>query len=56
MTHHRFVISHQLWQLIAPLSSGKATDRGATAGDNRLFLEARLLESGHRCPLAGPAP
>ena len=32
MTHHRFVISDGLWQLIAPLLPAKATDRGVTAG------------------------
>ena len=41
-SEHRFVITDRLWQRIAPLLPGKATDRGVTAGDNRLFLEAVL--------------
>ncbi len=40
MIHHRFVISDRLWRRIAPLLPGKAPDRGVTAGDNCLFLEA----------------
>ena len=47
MSEHRFVITDRLWQRIAPLLPGKATDRGVTAGDNRLFLEAVLW---HHCP------
>lgn len=38
----RFVITDRLWRPIAPLLPGKATDRGVTARDNRLFLEAVL--------------
>ena len=30
MSEHRFVITDRLWQSIAPLLPGKATDRGAT--------------------------
>ena len=30
MSEHRFVITDQLWQSIALLLPGKATDRGAT--------------------------
>ena len=41
-SEHRFVITDRLWQRIAPLLPGKATDRGVTAGDNHLFLEAVL--------------
>ena len=36
MNEQRFVISDGLWQTIAPLLPGKATDRGATARDSRL--------------------
>ena len=38
----RFVISDAVWEKIAPLLPGKVTDRGVTARDNRLFLEAVL--------------
>ena len=38
----RFVVSEAVWERIAPLLPGKATDPGATAKDNRLFLEAVL--------------
>ena len=38
----RFVISDAVWEKIAPLLPGKASDPGATAKDNRLFLEAVL--------------
>ncbi len=40
MIQQRFVISDRLWHLIAPLLPDKAGDRGVTAPDNRLFLEA----------------
>ena len=40
MSEHRLVITDRLWRRIAPLLPGKATDRGVTARDNRLFLEA----------------
>ena len=53
MSEHRFVITDRLWQRIAPLLPGKATDRGVTAGDNRLFLEAVKLSCG-RCAPAPP--
>ncbi len=55
MTHHRFVISDRLWQLIAPLLPGKATDRSPTALDNRPFLEAVFQRVGTR-PLAESTP
>jgi transposase len=38
----RFVIKDDLWERIAPLLPGKASDSGVTAKDNRLFLEAIL--------------
>jgi transposase len=38
----RFVISDAMWAKVAPLLPGKASDRGVTAEDNRLFLEAVL--------------
>ena len=39
---NRFVVSDVVWEKIAPLLPGKMTDRGVTARDNRLFLEAVL--------------
>ena len=39
----RFVVGDTVWEKIASLLPGKASDRGATAKDNRLFLEAVLL-------------
>jgi transposase len=39
---NRFVVSDAVWEKIAPLLPGKVTDRGVTARDNRLFLEAVL--------------
>ncbi len=38
MTKRRYEISDAQWERIAPLLPGKATDRGVTARDNRLFL------------------
>ena len=40
MDDQRLVISDGLWEHMDPLLPGKATDRGTTAKDNRLFLEA----------------
>ena len=42
MRRERFVISDQSWALIEPLLPGTTRDRGVTARDNRLFLEAVL--------------
>ncbi len=50
MIHHRFVISDRLWRRIAPLLPGKAPDRGVTAGDNCLFLEAVFRRVGTGAP------
>src|SRR4051812_26001949 len=38
----RFMVGDAAWEKIAPLLPGKASDPGATARDNRLFLEAVL--------------
>lgn len=40
MDPSRFVISDAMWDGIEGLLPGKATDRGVTAADTRLFLEA----------------
>ena len=42
MDWERFGITDSVWERVAPLLSGKASDRGVTARDNRLFLEAVL--------------
>jgi transposase len=38
----RFVVSDTVWEKIEPLLPGRNSDRGVTAKDNRLFLEAVL--------------
>src|SRR6195952_1306002 len=38
----RFVVSEGVWEKVAPFFPGKVSDPGATARDNRLFLEAVL--------------
>jgi transposase len=40
MNEHRFVVSDFLWQRLEPHLPGRASDAGATARNNRLFLEA----------------
>ena len=40
MNEQRFVVSDVLWQRLEPHLPGKVSDAGATAKDNRLFLEA----------------
>jgi transposase len=40
MNEQRFVASDVLWQRLEPYLPGKVSDAGATAKDNRLFLEA----------------
>jgi transposase len=42
MDQGRFGVGDAVWQKIAPLLPGKASDSGVTAKDNRLFLEAVL--------------
>jgi transposase len=38
----RFVVDDATWEKVATLLPGKPSDRGVTAKDNRLFLEAVL--------------
>jgi transposase len=38
----RFAVSDAVWEKVAALLPGKASDAGVTAKDNRLFLEAVL--------------
>lgn len=42
MDRDRFVVSDAVWERVASLLPGKASDAGVTAKDNRLFLEAVL--------------
>ena len=42
MDRDRFVVSDTVWEKIEPLLPGRNSDRGVTAKDNRLFLEAVL--------------
>ena len=42
MNEQRFVVSDVLWQRLKSHLPGKVSDAGATAKDNRLFLEAVL--------------
>jgi transposase len=42
MDQGRFGVGDAIWEKIAPLLPGKASDSGVTAKDNRLFLEAVL--------------
>jgi len=42
MALDRFVISDSVWSRLSLYLPGKASDRGVTASDNRLFLEAVL--------------
>lgn len=42
MRTERFVITDRSWETIEPLLPGTVRDRGRTAKDNRLFLEAVL--------------
>ena len=42
MRKERFVISDRSWDAIEPLVPGTARDRGVTAKNTRLFLEAVL--------------
>jgi transposase len=36
----RYEVTDAQWQVVSPLLSGKATDCGVTAKDNRLFFNA----------------
>ena len=42
MREERFVINDRSWAIIEPLVPGTVRDRGVTARDTRLFLEAVL--------------
>jgi len=42
MNRDRLVMSDPVWARLAPHLPGKATDRGVTAADNRMFVESVL--------------
>ena len=48
----RHEITDQQWAAIAPLLSGKVTDCGVTAKDNRLFFNAIVWTMRTGCPWA----
>ncbi len=48
----RHEVSDATWALVAPHLSGKATDCGVTATDNRLFFNAVLWIARTGCPWA----
>ena len=48
----RHEITDRQWEAIAPLLSGKATDCGVTAKDNRLFFNAVVWLMRTGCPWA----
>ena len=55
MDEKRFVLNDRVWERLAPLLPGKATDSGRTGGDNRLFLEAVFWRGAHGVSLARSA-
>lgn len=46
----RRMLSDEQWSRIADFLPGKATDRGRTGADNRLFVEAVLYLARTGCP------
>jgi len=46
----RFILRDDQWARLEPLCPGKKSDRGVTAKDNRLFLEAVLWVARTGCP------
>jgi len=48
----RYEISDRKWVVVAPMLSGKTTDCGVTAKDNRLFFNAVLWILGTGAPWA----
>jgi len=48
----RHEITDRQWEVVSPLLSGKATDSGVTAKDNRLFFNAVVWIMRTGCPWA----
>lgn len=46
----RRMLSDEQWSRIGDFLPGKAMDRGRTAADNRLFVEAMLYLARTGCP------
>ncbi len=55
MNEQRFVVSDILWQRLEPHLPGKVSDAGATAKDNRMFLEAVFWRVRTGSPWRDPA-
>lgn len=50
MSEQRFVLTDRVWHRLEPHLPGKSSDAGATAKDNRLFLEAVFWRVRTGCP------
>ena len=50
MSEQRFVLTDRVWHRLEPHLPGKSSDAGATAKDNRLFLEAVFWQVQTGCP------
>ncbi len=50
MSEQRFVLTDRVWHRLEPHLPGKSSDAGATAKDNRLFLEAVFWRGRTGCP------
>ena len=55
MNADRTVLTDAMWARIEPMLPGRATDPGATAADNRRFVEAVLLAVPHGVAVARPS-
>lgn len=53
---NRLTLNDNQWTKIAPCCAGKDTDRGRTAVDNRLFIEAVLWVIRTGSPWRDPPP
>jgi len=52
----RFVLTDRFWHRLETHLPGKSSDAGATAKDNRLFLEAVFWRVRTGCPWRDPLP
>ena len=48
----RYILTDAQWAKMEPFCLGKATDRGRSGKDNRLFLEAVPMDSAYRQSMA----
>jgi transposase len=56
MNEQRFVVTDHIWRRLEPHLRRKASDAGATAKDNRLFLEAVFWRVRTGTPWRDPLP